>query len=221
MKKIILLATLLTLGLVVVTPPPAAQAAEVTKLTHLSVATAAAETFQFSFRGKFAEAQFYNVSGCIETDVYVIVVDGRVKLSGSPTQLSSFAYGFIVQYDFCNGVYLFLGDGYAALTPSFVIDNRLNTATLNMTINIFDYVSGANFPVNYNVNWTGTGGLVTVKERRQIKAPGFLLNESLNGTLRNANASGSILLGGTNLTPDPTFYADMGSEKDAQVVVYH
>lgn len=187
-------------------------------------ALAGAVTFHFSFKGQDAFAFFesFDSSGCIGTFVGVSAVDGSVKTGPGQPAVESSAFMFIDQFDFCTGISLISAFGSNPLVADeFQIDKNLNSATLNTAIVVCCDSSGTSFLVPVGVNWTGTGDPFRQKNHFQIKTPGFKLNFRFDGTFRNAEASGSVSVGGTNLTPDPAVFAQMGSVKQGEVAIVH
>ena len=185
---------------------------------------AGADTFHFRFTGQFAEAflESFDPSGCIGTFVGVFAVDGRVKTGPGQPAAESVAQMFIDQFDFCNETSLISAFGFTTLSADeFQIDKKITSATLNTTIEVFDFVSGTSFPVEISVSWTGIGDTFSVKDRLHIKTPDFKVNSRFDGTFRNAEASGTVSDGTTNFTPDPTVSADMGSVKQGEVAIVH
>ncbi|HSJ89688.1 MAG TPA: hypothetical protein VK909_20920 [Anaerolineales bacterium] len=151
----------------------------------LSVTPAAAktETFHFSFKGQFAEAFFstFDETGCVETFVYVAGQEGKVKQDGKPAADSTVVVN-ILQFNHCTGEYLLDAFGFDTLAPDdFVIDKKINQATLATTVLVGDFVSGASFPVDIHVSWTGVGETSTVKDREKVNEPGFKLTTVLWG----------------------------------------
>jgi hypothetical protein len=69
------------------------------------------------------------------------------------------------------------------------------------------------------VSWQGTGGLARVKDRFQVKTPGFKLNFRYNGTFRGAQASGVVANNGTNFAPGAAVFANLGSVRVGELVV--
>jgi len=194
-----------------------------TALAATSVSGAAgASTLHFSFKGQFAEAVFDSLdpSGCVETFVFVEGVNGTVKETGHPT-VSSMAVITIDQFDFCTGTETLFAEGQATLAAGEFQIKMLTTATLNATIEVFDFVSGASFPVDVSVSWTGVGATTTQKDHFQIKGPDFKVNSRFMGTFRNATASGTVSDGTTNFTPESAVFADMGSVKQGEVDIIH
>jgi hypothetical protein len=192
-------------------------------LVATPASAAGAETLHFSFKGQTADAFFSSVdpSGCVFTEVGVFAVDGRVKETGHPA-VSSEAFIFISQFDACTDTLLLAADGSATLAPGeFQIDQQLTTASLNTTIEVFDFVSGTSFPVDVSVSWTGVGATFRIKDHFQIKTPGFKVNSRFDGTFREATASGTVSDGTTNFTPEPAVFAELGSVKQGEVVIIH
>ena len=191
----------------------------------LAVTPAAAktETFHFKFQGQFADAFFGTVdeTGCIETFVHVAAQDGKVKVDGKP-EVQSIATVHIEQFNHCTTEFLVLAFGLAALAPDeFVIDNKLNQATLTTTIVVEEFITGTTVPVDVNVTWTGVGVTSTFKDHFQIKEPGFKFNRHAMGAFRDAQATGTVIGMGINFTPEPAFEATMGNVKIGEVTIFH
>ena len=189
----------------------------------LSVTPVAAktETFHFSFKGQFAEAIFstFDETGCIETSVYVAGQEGKVKQAGRPAVDSTVVVN-ILQFNHCTGEYLLDAFGFETLAPGdFVIDRKINQATLATTVLVGDFVSGASFPVDINVSWMGVGETSTTKDHEKVNEPGFKLNYRFIGTFRLAEASGTVSGMGTNFTPEPAVFAQMGNVSSGEVQI--
>jgi hypothetical protein len=189
----------------------------------LAVTPAAAktETFHFSFKGQFAEAIFstFDETGCIETFAYVAAQEGKVKVDGRPA-VDSFAIVNLIQFNHCTQEFLLDAFGFATLAPDeFVIDKKLNQATLTTTIVVDEFVTGTTFSVDVNVAWTGVGETSTVKDHFQINEPGFKLNSHFMGTFRQAQASGTVTGMGIDFAPDPAIFAQMGNVKVGEVAI--
>jgi hypothetical protein len=89
------------------------------------------------------------------------------------------------------------------------------------TVEVFDFVSGASFPVNVNVSWTGAGETFSVKQRSQETFPGFKVLKRFDGTGRAAAASGTVSDGTTNFTPEPALAAGLGSIRQGELDIIH
>jgi hypothetical protein len=192
-------------------------------LTTLPASAAGAQTRHVSFKGQFATAVFDTVdsSGCIETFVTIIAEDRRIKQVG-PLEATLRATIDVLQIDRCSGRLLLSAFGLATLKPEqFHIDKQFNAATLTVTIEVTDVVSGNTFPVDVGVSWTGSGDIVRDKNHDHLNEPGFKLNTHFTGASRNATASGTVSDGTTNFTPEPAVSAEMGSTKRGEVMIIH
>src|SRR5712692_6695070 len=91
---------------------------------------ASGNTFVFRFHGMSAQADFDNVSpdGCIDTFVFVDGFQNTVN-----KQTFSGADVFIGKFDNCAGIPLLEAFGSTS-NPSFQIDKKLLSASLNTTI---------------------------------------------------------------------------------------
>jgi hypothetical protein len=187
-----------------------------------SLSTPARAGDTFNIRGPSALADFFSTdpSGCVFTDVFVFANDRRLHDPPGPPTTSSEASVGIFQADFCTGTERISAFGSGQLAdPAFQITPKLTSATLNTTIEVFDSVSGSTFNVDVALTWTGTGGLIRQSQRLHFRSPGFIQHFRFNGTFRDAEASGSVSLGGTNLTPQPSFFAQLASIKEGSVVI--
>jgi len=186
---------------------------------------AGAETQHVKFQGRTAQAEFSSTQGCIETVVYVLATDGRVKTDPGGPEAASGAESYIFQSDTCTQTQLRAAYGFAVLAPDeFQIDERFTAATLTATIEVFDDVSGTSMPVAISVRWTGYGDTFSQDDRFHVKEPGLKVNFHLDGTFRQATASGIVSDGTTNLTPEPALLTGntrLGSIKVGEVDIIH
>src|SRR5262249_32672552 len=112
----------------------------------------------FNFRGPTADASFSSTSGCLLTDVFVFANDGRLHDPPGPGTPSSVAEVNIFQFDSCSGIQLMAAFGQASLAAAdFQVARGLNSATLNTTVQVFDFISGNTVNVDLALNWTATG----------------------------------------------------------------
>lgn len=167
-------------------------------------ASAQARTFVASGNGEAADTTFQSVdaSGCIQTFVSLIGVDERLKESGAPSELRSWAGVIISQFDACAGSQLVAAIGTADLGPDAFQMDKLDAATLNATIMVEDFVSGTSYPVEIAVTWQATADPVRIAEQRLIWERGLALNVRIDGTSRAGTASGTVTDGATNYTPE-------------------
>ncbi len=205
MKTIIKLLVVLTLTLAVFSLPTTAWAGEV-----------------FSFKGKSAGAFFSSTdpSGCIITDAFVFASEDTFQNPPGPGNSSSGASLFIAQFNVCTSTQLLAASGFASLAdPDFQVLGKLNSATLNATVNVFDFVSSSSFNVDVDLTWTGTGPLSRQNSHFHFQSLGCNASGHSNSTSRSAEASGSVSDGATNFTPVPSLGASLSSAKSGNVFI--
>lgn len=191
----------------------------------LPARAAGAETLHVSFKGQTAQAEFSSTQGCVQTVVYVLASDGLAKTDPGGPEAASAGEVYVFQEDVCTQTQLVDAFGLAVLAPDeFQIDTQFTTATLIATIEVSDFTSGISFPVHVSVSWTGFGDTFSQDDRFHVKTPGFKVNFHLDGTFRQATASGTVSDGTTNFTPEPallTANTRLGSIKVGEVDIIH
>jgi hypothetical protein len=111
-------------------------------------------------KGGSAEAFFSSTdpSGCISTVVFLVANDENPQSPPDPGSASSHAAVTISQRDECTDTVLLGATGLAELAdPDFQVIGPLTSATLDTTIEVFDFVSSSSFNVDVAMTWTGTG----------------------------------------------------------------
>ncbi len=181
---------------------------------------AASTVFHSTFKGQSANAFFVGVdpSGCIETAVSIVAQDESLKVDGQPG-VTSVAFLFISVFDSCTGTALVSAAGSAALAPNDFVVQKVDSATLDRSIDVVDFASGTSFAVDVSLNWTGVGDQVRAKIHSHVKSPSFRMNSRFDATSRAAMASGTVSDGTTNFTPVPTLDATLVNAKSGEVIV--
>lgn len=176
----------------------------------------------FKFKGASADAFFSSVdgAGCVFTDVFLFASDEAVHNPPGSGGASSATSLFIAQYDACAGAQLLAADGFAPLTAvDFQMQNRLEGATLNATVNVYDYVTGNSFTVVINLAWSATGPIGRQNGHYHYQSPGCTTSGHTNGTFRPASATGSISDGTTNFISAPSNSAGLRQVKNGDVTI--
>jgi hypothetical protein len=169
-----------------------------------------------------ANADFESTSGCIDTSVSFLAEDvlvsanqrlGVKEVSVPPDHASDLFLG-IFRFDHCTNTVL--TDAFQPAIPiadaDFQIADDLSAASLNTTVSLVNYVDNSTLSVALHVNWTATepgfheGGIGFSESE-----PGFMIRIGSAGTVRDAEAAGSVTVGTENLTPDPSVDAGMFS----------
>jgi hypothetical protein len=178
----------------------------------------AADTF--NVRGPSAFAEFSRTEGCITTVVFVFGTEVKFHDPPGPPTPVSFAEVGLLQFDDCTGATLQAAFGDATLTDeAFQVNRELSSATLNATVQVTDEITGSTSTVEVDLTWTGTGELVRETERFHSHAPGVNFQSRFNGRFRDAEASGSVSLGGVNLAQQPSEFAQLASVKQGEVTI--
>jgi len=143
-------------------------------------------------------------TGCIETRRFVFAIEG-VR---STAEWSSIFLAFIRVTDVCVGVQLASFEAEGTLAPGELsVTGGLMGATLNKTFAATDSVSGEIRDFTVNLTWASTSELDTHTSSGhggQLCA-GTMTVGNLLQHFREAQATGTIAVGGTSTTLDPTF----------------
>jgi|SRR5215207_7151695 len=189
-------------------------------LTVFSQRTTASAADTFKFSGESAQTTFSTIDGCILTEVGVLTSEGIFKSPPGKGNPTSEAFLIISQVDLCTDTYIFFANGSAQLADTdFQVSGKLESATLNTTVSVFDQVSQTFLDVFVDLAWTGVGPLSRESTNFHSKSPGCKVHSRFKGTLRFAEASGSVSDGTTNFTPDPAIDARIFSTKSGDVVI--
>lgn len=202
MKTIGKLIVVTTLVVIVFGLPKAAEAENVFRITQ-----------------QIASASFSSTdpSGCILTDVSVFATEAVVQFPPGQGDSSSNGFVSISQFDNCLGTQML---GATGLTPladeDFQLSPTLDSATLNASINVNDWVSGTSFDVSVNLTWTSTDPLGRLNSHNHDSLPGCKTNSHSTYAFRPAQASGTISDGATNFTPE-VGYGELSSGRAGNV----
>ena len=174
----------------------------------------------FKLKGQTANAHFSNVdqSGCIYTDVYVYASEEIVSTQPGPGAPSSGASVSIYQFDVCTGTQLLGADGFIPLAESdFQVAKKLESAGLNTTVTVFDYLSGSSYNVYVALTWSGISPIGHQTNQSHYQFAGCHQKYHSNGTFRFAQVSGSVSDGVTDFAASPFSDAIISSVRTGSV----
>jgi hypothetical protein len=183
----------------------------------------AAATTTYTFQGNTALASFssYDPTGCISSNVYILVSEGRIRSSIDGNSASAGADISISQYDYCASQERISASTYAAplALSDFQVANGLSSATLHTTISVFDYITNTPLTVQVALNWMSNSDVSRTLSHFHSGSPSFIVNSHFQGLSRSAIASGTISLGATNLTPSTTDSALLTAARNGEVSI--
>jgi len=153
------------------------------------------------FQAHNADAFFYttDASGCIQTSV-ILELGEDILLSIQ-----------LFRYDICQNQTLIDAVGRKELTKSELkYSGNLDSATLNTTVQLFNYMTNSTFDVSIDLTWTGTGEIHKTRfHSTDSPSPGCHTNLLIQEAYRSASASGTVSDGTTNFTPEPADQANL------------
>lgn len=166
------------------------------------------------------EAFFSSTEGCVVTDVYVLA---REEVSKNPpeTRISTLAVHLLLsQFDTCTNTQLLAGIGDTPVArEDFRLAGNLESATLSTTVSLLDLESGTTFDALVNLAWTAFGPLTRESTSFRYHTPDCKIHTRLQGTMRLAEASGTVSDGTTNFTPEPSLQAQLFTSKSGEMSV--
>lgn len=183
-------------------------------LTFAVPALAASNT-KSQFRGEYAYASFDQYDDCSYLSVSVNAFDNVTKSGpGAPTPQKE-AYFYYSSYNYCTGQYF---SSYGSVTnPSFNVQGKGKSASLNTTIPLYDYYTGTSKTAYVNLNWTSTGETYRGRYNSQSQGPGYMFRYRSNGSWSDAQISGSITIDGIDVISGLSSYASIGSSNSGNM----
>jgi hypothetical protein len=193
-------------------------------LLSLTAPALAVTTEQYQFKGESASASFSQYDGCNSTYVNVYAFDNVTKNApGAPTSQKE-VYLYYSNYNYCTGIESY-GSG-ASKNPSFTISNSLQSASLNGSFTVTDYLSGPTVkraPITKTVDvaltWTGAADIYRGNNHSHNQGPGYISNFRSVGAYRDAKVAGTLTLDGTDLIANLSSYASLSSSNSGSLSI--
>lgn len=190
-------------------------------LLALPLSAAAGSTTQF--RGKSVNAEFATIdaSGCVYTNASVFASATRFNSTKpkSGDEYSSVSV-YLSRFDVCTDTTLLAAFGNAFVDGTeLLVSDKLKTAALTTTVEMYDDVSGNLFTVDLDLDWTATTACVQQKSRYSITSPGYKITYRFNGTSCDAVATGEVTSGTTNYAAEGSDYAQIMSARSGSIFV--
>ena len=169
--------------------------------------------------GFAARASFYEWSECGDSDVWLFVSEVKQKSQSGNSEVIPWLYMHVSQGDWCADTY-FHGDYDGPLDPAaFEMVGKLNAASLNTSVEVYDWEGNPVGTVEVALTWNGDGEISTESIHRRYNEGELTINEHIRGSNRPAYAYGTVMLDSTNLTPSLSNYAYLHQAKSGTVTV--
>lgn len=132
-------------------------------------------------------------TGCIVTTIDVSATHERIKPAGGAWETRVAAEMFVTQNNTCDGIELLRASEQGDQDVSFNLSG-LSDGDLDGAVTIFDFVSGTSAVATLHLHWRGVGEVTETEEHSE--------GSHQVVSTRSALATGTIVIGGTNLTPE-------------------
>lgn len=169
--------------------------------------------------GFAARASFYESSECGGSEVWLFVSEAKQKSQSGNSEIIPMLDLYFSQYDNCIGEG-FQGNYHGPLDPAaFEMMGKLDAATLNTSVEVYDWEGNPVGNVDVALTWNGDGEISTENIRRRYNEGELTINEHIRGSSRPAYAYGTVMLDSTNLTPSLSYSAYLYQAKSGTVTV--
>ena len=180
-----------------------------------------AETVTYNFRGHAASAEFETTEGCISTVTNIFVYEHQFHFPPGPAPEGSPGIEvFIYRYNICGEIsYLSSASARVDLQQgAFSPSAELQGATLNATVEVEDD-TGNRFPVAIDLTWSGVGEVSRTINHENAGSLGTRGIWRSKGCIRDATATGSVVLETVNVTPSPSLKGALMDTQSGIVII--
>lgn len=138
-------------------------------------------------------------TGCLQTNAGVGVFANFTQTPpGGPSTAGSQVFVDIFQFNSCTDNMVQDAFGQSSDT-TFHADSGLQGATASGTATVTDFVTGATYPVSFNLTWQGQGSINTIMDSFSLRTADTLMYTHFHGSSRFAVVSGAFSESGTSL----------------------
>jgi len=169
----------------------------------MSVLPAAARAEVSHFRGETAwlNTYSYDATSCISSSMYVFATESRANGQPGPSTGGASASFSLYRYNECTGQDVTCASGTVALpNGAFDVSGNLASATLDTTLEIYDYCNNTTHPVTLDLTWTGDGQVFQGRVHQSFHYPDYRETYRSHGKSSYAAVSGSLTFDGTSLS---------------------
>jgi hypothetical protein len=153
-------------------------------------------TTQYKSKGLTVNTNLYGsdpLDNCISNSMTVWATKGQSVANGSTFTTSTHVDVSI--YNYCTGDSLSGQADVAIPETALVINNRLQSGALNVSVDLISYPSLDTIPVTVNLTWAGSSDLYQQRNVASNSIPGCRFHNISSGTFRDAIIAGSITVG--------------------------
>jgi hypothetical protein len=130
----------------------------------------------------------------------------RVLGPDGTTSPSGYLYLSTSTYDTCNFTLLFAAFGEAALEPGELeVQPAVQWASLQKELIAYEYASNTSIPLTLDLSWSATGEASRSNTQHATRTPYGRFSAHYSSVSRDAQVTGSISTGTTNLIAQPLY----------------
>lgn len=198
--------------------------AAVAALAILAPCLAGAEAIHYRSSGDSAYASFYDVdaTGCIWRYTDVSVTAGRFRTEPGPSLPQTYLDLSVFEYDYCQ--FIQISSVFASATipdDAFRLQGALQSASVQATVDAYDWVTGTFEPVTVDLVWAGDGDIYRGHSTNHTQYPGGRYFTRSSGSTRLATPSGSVTVRSTNLVAGAeSVYGSLSSGQSAITSIF-
>ena len=179
-----------------------------------------AETAVFHQQGETAYAYFANMdaAGCVYTEIDIQAFEDRMQAPPGPPERGSWVTLYVNQYDYCQERTLLSGGGETLLSPdAFRVLGGLQSARVDAVITLDDLISGGLLQASLSFTWTGTSELFQGGSTNHVRNAQYSISSRFTGSQRQADATGTILVGSTSIEAGDSNFAVIQSSETGRI----
>ena len=200
-----------------------------------TISFADAQTTSIRYKGQSADASWYFEQNDVYTNVDVFATNSASR-QGSVQHTDSIAYIGIYQYklgdqvcdtydgqQYCWNEYIPLQEyfGYGTIdSATFQTQGRLDGATLDTTLNGYNYLTDSSKIITVHIEWSGQGDYSSGKSSYLYRSGDYMYHGNNVAFYRQASATGSIS-GDITMNLGSSSWGSLYNAKSGYVDVVH
>lgn len=181
------------------------------------------DQIKYHLRGKSAHASFHfpDASGCIWTSIFFSAVEDVSQYPGIDRSSSAYIAVTLLVVDRCDGWrWLFYSNDSRTVEPGMLaFKGNLGGATAMADFALYDQVSGIVHTLDIDLTWTGIGQHWAGGWRESSQEPGFRYDARFDGSSREAETIGTVLLDGAALPAGTEISATLNNSRNSYIEI--